>query len=143
MRYHHHAFDRSLLHVAQARHLCMRYAVDLRAKLYEYESRFFEDPATPDALAAHLGLSLPAHAGAAIFRALERGNVEAHIARMDRLPGILQDRVQVTGWTRKPIGTRIMPAVAARSAAGGANSPKPRQMPLSPLVRARRSLRGC
>src|ERR1700722_15815278 len=59
----------------------------------KYESRFFEDPGTPDSLAAHLGLSLPAQAGGAIFRALERGNVEAHIARMDRLPGILQDRV--------------------------------------------------
>ncbi len=93
MRYHHHAFDRALSHVAQALQLCMRYAADPRASLYTYESCFFEDAATPEAVAAHLGLSLPPQAGAKIFQVLERGNVEAHIARMDRIPGILQDRV--------------------------------------------------
>jgi hypothetical protein len=93
MRYHNHPFDRALDHVERALRLCVCYAADPRAKVYAYESRFFDDPETPDALAAHLGLPLAPQSGVKISQALVRDNVEAHIARMDRLPGILQDRV--------------------------------------------------
>jgi hypothetical protein len=93
LRYHNHSFESALNHVDQTLRLCVRFAPDPRAKLYYYEQKFFENPATPANIATHLGLNPPPTACAQIFESLKRENVEKHIARMPTLPGILQDRI--------------------------------------------------
>jgi hypothetical protein len=93
LRYHNHNFESALNHVDQTLRLCVRFAPDPRAKLYYYEQKFFENPATPANIATHLGLNPAPAACAQIFEALKRENVEKHIARMPTLPGILQDRI--------------------------------------------------
>ena len=89
--YHKLDFSAALDLVDQTMRLCARFAADPRAKLYYYETRFFEQPETVPALAAHLGLNTPATACGEIFASLGREAVEQHIARLPTLPGILQD----------------------------------------------------
>lgn len=92
MLYHQRDFTRALDLVEKALRLCVRFAGDSRAILYHYESGFFDDPATPGALAQGFGLRIPQDALARIFHQTRRAEIEKHIARMPGLPGMLRDR---------------------------------------------------
>jgi hypothetical protein len=92
LRYHQHGFDKTLDLVEQTLNLCVRHAGDPRTKLYAYESRFHEQPATIQAFATHLGVDPGVVACANIFENLQRKNVEKYIAGMRQMPGILQNR---------------------------------------------------
>jgi hypothetical protein len=92
MLYHGHTFELALSHVEKTLRLCNKYAPDPRARIFYYESRFFENPETPAGIATHLGLSVPAEAAALAFDKLRRAEVEKHIANLPRLPGVLQSR---------------------------------------------------
>jgi hypothetical protein len=92
MDYQNHSFADALAHVEAALRLCVRLAPDPRALIYYYESGFPAQPATASAIAAHIGLSLPPAEMARIFEGLQREKVEAYIATLPRLPGVLQER---------------------------------------------------
>jgi hypothetical protein len=92
MQYHGHDFDRALKHVNNAFRLCGSMAADKRSLFLAYENKFFENPATIPALAAHCGFSLPPGQATKTFNALRREEVEKHITTMPQLPGILMDR---------------------------------------------------
>ena len=90
---HGHKFDRALDFVVAAADLCRGYAKDRRAKLFQYETRFFEDPATVQVIAAHLGYQLPADAIQTIFDGVSRRAVEKYIAELPKLRDILRDPI--------------------------------------------------
>jgi hypothetical protein len=92
MLYHGYDFARALDYVDRAARLCARYAADERALLLSYESRFFEQVGTVARVDAHLGWTTDAAARDAIFGGLRRAAVDAYIARLPALPGVLQDR---------------------------------------------------
>ena len=92
MTYHGHDFERALAHVDKAMRLCVRHAADPRAKVFYYESKFFENEKMPEILAAHVGVTLGGGMGAKIFKALRREEVESYIATLPTRPGVLQDR---------------------------------------------------
>jgi hypothetical protein len=93
MLYHSYTFERALPLVEEAARLCMGFARDKRAVLWHYESGFSAEPATVGRIAAHLGYQLEPAAAQKIFDANRREEVEKYIAKMDRMPGVLQDRV--------------------------------------------------
>ncbi len=87
-----HSFERALYFVGDAARLCMEFSGDARARLYRYESGFFNDEQTVHEIAVWLGGAICAADAARIFAATSRPEVEKHIARMHGQPGILQDR---------------------------------------------------
>ncbi len=93
MLYHGYEFDRALPLVAQAARLCMGFARDKRAVLWHYESGFSATPDSVGQIAVHLGIPLDPAAQQRIFAANRREEVEKYIAKLDRMPGTLQDRV--------------------------------------------------
>lgn len=92
MQSHGHEFSKSLDLVEQSARLCMSFAKDRRAKLFIYETVFFEDPATVGIIAGHLGYQLDNTAIRAIYESLTRSEVEKHIQKMPKIPGILKSR---------------------------------------------------
>jgi len=88
-----HTFARALHYVEQSAKLCACMRADKRARLWRYESRFFDDPATVAQLAAQLGLRLEPALSQKIFAANARAAVEAHIAAMPGRSDILRDNV--------------------------------------------------
>jgi len=93
MDYQKHEFAHALAHVEAAVRLCARLAGDPRALVLNYESGFAERPATAAAIAAHLDCALGEAETTRIFEALRRDKVEAYIATLPRIPGVLQERV--------------------------------------------------
>jgi len=92
MLYHGYAFERALDYVDRSARLCARFAADERALLLAYESRFFERAETVARVDAHLGWKAGAATRDAIFGCLQRAAVDAYIARLPAVPGVLQDR---------------------------------------------------
>lgn len=91
MLYHHKEFEHALKHVDDTIRLCIRHGGHPRARVFYYESRFFENPETVSAIAGHLGIAVPPGASQKIFGALKREEVEKHISKLGRLPGMLVD----------------------------------------------------
>jgi hypothetical protein len=93
MQYHGYDFVRALTHVDASARLCVRFANDKRSVFWPYESRFFENEESLTRIEAALGVRLEAASRSALFGAMRREQVEAHIAKLPTLPGVLQDRV--------------------------------------------------
>jgi len=91
--YHGYTFERALAHVDQAARLCVRFAADGRSIFWPYESGFFEQPDRVRQIAAHLGWQITESECDEIFSAMRRENVEAYIAKLPQMSGVLQDRV--------------------------------------------------
>jgi Sulfotransferase domain len=87
MLYHSQKFKEALRDVERAAATCARFAGDPRAIVLRYESRFTEDPATIDRLAAGFGRELPRHDRDRIFEESRRENVEKLISTLEQLPG--------------------------------------------------------
>jgi hypothetical protein len=93
MTYHGYEFGRALDHVDAASRLCLPFAADRRALTLPYETRFFETPETLARLAAFLNLAPSATAQTAIFKNLQRAEIEKHIAGMPQRPGTLHEPI--------------------------------------------------
>jgi hypothetical protein len=93
MDYQKHGFEHALAHVEAAVRLCARLAGDPRALVFNYESGFAARPATAAEIATHFGFALGAAETTRIFEALRRDKVEAYIATLPSLPGVLRERV--------------------------------------------------
>lgn len=93
MQAHGYDFDRALDFVEQSARLCGSFAKDRRAKLFRYELGFFEDIGTVKAAAEHLGYGVENATIQTIYGSLTRAEVEKHISKMPKLPGILKDAV--------------------------------------------------
>lgn len=91
MKAHGHEFDEALHLVDQSASLCKSFAKDRRAKLFQYETGFFEDASTVGIIAEHLGYELDEAAIHAIHKSLTRSEVEKHIQKMPEMPGILKN----------------------------------------------------
>jgi hypothetical protein len=90
MQAHKYKFDLALYLVERSGRLCVDYAKDRRAKLFRYETRFFERAGTVTEIARHLGYELPDHIVQPIHVALTRAEVEKHINQMPKMQGILR-----------------------------------------------------
>lgn len=88
-----HGFARAVDFVEQSAKLCAAMRADQRARLFRYETGFFNQPRIVAELAAHLGLAIDAARAQNIFAANSRAAVEQHIAAMPGRPGILRDDV--------------------------------------------------
>ena len=93
MQAHGYDFDRALDFVERSARLCGSFAKDRRAKLYQYEAGFFEDIGTVRATAEYLGYGVEDATIQAIYGSLTRAEVEKHINKMPKMPGILRDAV--------------------------------------------------
>ena len=93
IQYHNHDFPRALDHVHRATSLCVKFAPDQRAKLYHYETKFFDDPKTLPQLAECLALATPLESLAHIFKNARRENIEKYISTLPTKPGILRERI--------------------------------------------------
>jgi len=91
MQAHKYEFDRALDHVEQSARLCASFVKDRRAKLFRYETGFFEDLATTAAIVRYLGYELPDHIVQSIYSSLTRAEVEMHISQMPKMPGVLRE----------------------------------------------------
>lgn len=89
--YHGYAFERALAHVDQAARLCVQFATDGRSVFWPYESAFFERAESVRTIAAHLGLQVTDSQRDEIFSSMRRDAVEAYIAKLPTLRGVLQD----------------------------------------------------
>ncbi len=92
MQAHNYEFSRALDYVETSALLCRSFSKDRRAKLFRYESGFFENMATVTEIAAHLGYELATDQAEAIFASLTRSEVEKHIGTLPKIPGILKDQ---------------------------------------------------
>jgi len=90
---HKYDFDRALELVEQSAALCQNFAKDRRAVSFRYETGFAADPETVRTIAEHLGYQLKDTAAQSIFASLTRAEVERHITKMPKLPGILRDKL--------------------------------------------------
>jgi len=90
MQAHGYDFDKALGFVEQSATLCMNFTKDRRVKLFQYETGFFEDTRTVGAVAEHLGYKLEKDVILAIYKSLTRSEVERHIQKMPKMPGILK-----------------------------------------------------
>ncbi len=88
-----HTFDRALHFVSQSARLCMEFSTDSRARLFGYETEFFNDVQTVKLVASHLGYGITDEAVQHIFAATSRPEVEKHIASMHKKTGVLQDKL--------------------------------------------------
>ena len=93
MQAHKYDFGRALDLAEQSARLCGSFAKDRRAKLFHYESGFFEDVCTVKAVAEHLGHGVENGIIQTIYGSLIRAEVEKHIGKMPKLAGILKDAV--------------------------------------------------
>ena len=106
LTYHGMGFDEAMDKVAQSARECARFSADRRTLLLRYEDRFFDDPATLDAIAARIAGPVPREQREEIFAATSRPAVEAFISGMDALPTIVRhtainDAVEMeTQWHR-------------------------------------------
>jgi len=92
MCYQNYEFQLALDQVHKSARICGRLAADQRTLLLTYENRFFDDPATLDMVASHVGIELAAGDRDKIFDANQRSAVEKHIGGLNKLPGALQER---------------------------------------------------
>ncbi len=88
-----HSFSRAVNFVEQSARLCAALRADSRARLWRYETGFFDAPETISQAAAHLGLAADMATSQAIFTANRRAAVEQLIAALPARPNIMQDDV--------------------------------------------------
>lgn len=91
MQAHRYEFVRALDLAEQSARLCVGFAKDQRARLFQYETGFFNDVGAVKAIAHHLGYELIGQVAEAIFESLSRAEVEKYISQMPKMPGILRD----------------------------------------------------
>lgn len=90
MKAHGYDFKEALGLVEKSAKLCLEFSQESRAKLFRYESRFFDSAESVKQVARHLGQELENNVTQRIYESLMRDEVEKHISRMSQMPGILK-----------------------------------------------------
>lgn len=90
MQAHGYDFEPALNYVERSARLCMEFNQDSRAKLFRYETGFFEDTGTIEAVANHLAIQLANDKIQKIYDSLTRPEVEKHIRQMPQMTNVLK-----------------------------------------------------